>query len=108
MLISCGSGMPHWIAETNHAISPDGKAVIYESNLGGNRISATTWVKSTISSGGGGIFDIITNDTNGLKITWVSESKALIEYPADSKIIRQEFSTYFLGRTITIDYKTRN
>ncbi len=99
--------MPNWIHETNHSISPDGQIAVYQSTLDENRISVSAWFKSKIGSGDGGVFDIETKDSIGLEFSWISASKVLIEYPADSKILRQEFSSYFMGKTISIDYKRK-
>lgn len=107
LLLSCSSSMPRWIEEKKHAVSPDGKAVIYETILDGNQISVGTWVNSSSGSGGAGVFNIQSRDSSGVKLSWISDSTVLIEYPADSRIIRKEDSSFFAGRTINVKYKTK-
>jgi len=99
--------MPSWIKETYHAISPDGKAALYESIINGNNVSVGTWVIADIGSGGAGVFDIQTPDSSGVNLSWLSESTALVKYPQDAKIIRQEDSTFFAGRTIYLNYSVK-
>jgi hypothetical protein len=107
LLASCNQSMPTWLKESNHSISPDGNAAIYSYNLDNNRISVSTWINSTISSGGCGFFDIETYNNSGVKLSWISESNAQIEYPADAKILKQEDSCFFAGRIIKFYYKVK-
>lgn len=100
--------MPGWLHKTNHAISPDGKAAIYSSNNENNVISVSTWVNTTMGSGGAGVFNFKSLDKTEVGLIWISDNIAQIEYPVDSEIIRQEYSTYFAGRTIQFKYKQRN
>ena len=100
--------MPNWLLESNHAISPDGKAAIYSSKFDGNRISIGTQANTKIGTGGSGFFDIQTNDPSGVKLSWISDKVALIEYPKNSEIQRKEDSTFFGGRTIILNYKIKN
>lgn len=109
ILTSCNHQMPNWLIETNHSISPDGRAAIYSVYNTENKTTVVaTWVCSKFTSGGAGIFDIKTSDSSKIVLSWLSDSIAMIEYPANFEIIRQEDSTYFFGRTIKVKYKIKD
>ena len=106
VLSSCNKSFPDWITNNNHSLSPDGQVAIYSSRIGDN-ISVSTWVNSTMGSGGAGVFDIKTSDPEGVDLIWVSDSTAQIVYPENSNINRQEDSLFFAGRMIKLLYQTK-
>lgn len=89
-------------------VSPDEKALIYQSNYEENgtiNISLTTWVETGLMKGGAGIFNMKNNKLDTLKVMWTSDTSATIEYPNTATVSRQESKTYFAGRTIHLTYK---
>ncbi len=101
VLLSCSRSMPDWLLEADHAISPDGKAAIFQVQ-DGNRVSVSTWVISDYGGGGGGVFDITASAAADVKLSWLSDSTAQIVYPHDAEVLRQEDSSYFAGRVVFI------
>lgn len=88
--------------------SPDRKAIIYQSNSEENNItniSLTTWIETGFTNGGGGIFNIKNFELDTLRVSWTSDTSAIIEYPKTASIIRKESESYYSGRTIHLTYK---
>ena len=91
--------------------SPDGKAIIYQSNYEENKItsiSLTAWIETGFMNGGAGIFDIKNYRLDTVRVSWTSDTSAIIEYPKTASVIRKEAKTYFAGRTIHLTYKAIN
>jgi len=102
---SCSSGWPDWLLKRPHAISPDGKAAVYQNlNNQNNRykISVSTWVLGPWAAGGSGVFDYYYPSPAEAMLRWVDDSTVVIRYPEDAEIIRQERQTYFMGRHTNI------
>ncbi|MCF8297418.1 MAG: hypothetical protein K9J13_07755 [Saprospiraceae bacterium] len=109
-LTCCSTNTPDWIIKSNHAISPDGNAYIYQSSFVENdsvRISIATWIKTSVGNGGAGILDLIYSSDQQLELSWESDSIAKIKYPKNARIIRMENSSYFGGRETNIKYETK-
>lgn len=91
--------------------SPDGKAIIYQSNYEENKITSIsfeTWIETGFMNGGGGIFDIKNYRLDTIRVSWTSDTSAIIEYPKTASVIRRESKTYFAGRTIHLTYKAND
>jgi hypothetical protein len=108
LLSSCNSFPPNWITNSNHAVSPDGNAYIYQSSFSENdsiRISVATWIQTSIETGGAGILDIISDTDLNLEMNWQTDSTIVIKIPVNTRILRIEKSTFFGGRSTSIEYQ---
>jgi hypothetical protein len=107
LLVSCQSFQSDVTKELPRVISPDGKAIIYQSTFPEKdqfRIYLATWIQSQKGAGGGGIFDILLPTADTLKVVWTSDTTATIEYPSQATILRQNSSDYFYGRHTYLTY----
>ncbi|MBN7801068.1 hypothetical protein J0A67_09355 [Algoriphagus aestuariicola] len=105
---SCSQNNPNWLADLNHVISPDGKAIEYQTFYNVDTVfqtSVAAWITTPSGSGGGGIFDIQSASPIPLKLSWRNDSTVLIHYNSTGKVIRMEKEIYFLGRKTNIMYE---
>lgn len=106
-LTACTNSPPSWLLEKHHAVSPDGKAFVYQSVREAEdsvQISIATHIMGPMV-GGGGVFDIMMPENTLLDLHWVSDSTVVIGYPAIARILRQEASTQFLKRHTYFEYE---
>lgn len=99
---------PEWLLNNPHAISPDGKAALYIHTADSGRISVASWVHTDMATGGAGIFDLICPSNKEINLRWISDSLAEITYPRDARVIRQEFNSFFGGRSFQLRYTTKD
>ena len=105
----CSSGWPEWLLKAPLAVSPDGKAAVYQSlnKIDGKyTISVSTWIKGGWADGGSGIFDYHNESPAAVILNWESDTTIIIKYPEDADIIRQEYKIYFMGRATSIIYQS--
>ncbi len=103
---ACTNSPPSWLLEKHHAVSPDGKAYVYQSVLEAGdsvQISIATHIMGPMV-GGGGVFDVMMPGNTLLDLHWLSDSTVVIGYPAAARILRQETSTQFFKRHTYFEY----
>lgn len=112
LFVSCQTNAPSWVLEKHHSLSPDENAAIYQSSYFEDdsfNISLATWVSSSFSSGGSGVFDLKSKEDIKLSFDWVSDSIVVISYPKKTtRVLRKRSKTFFSGRTSHFQYNPLN
>jgi hypothetical protein len=104
LLAACQIAYPEWLMQSQHSISPDGKAALYIHSGDSTRVSIASWFTTSIGDGGAGVFDLYTDSMESIELIWHSDSLAEIKYPSLSTIIRKESRVFFGGRNLHLIY----
>jgi hypothetical protein len=107
IFFGCSFGMPDWLEDFNHTISPDGEAAIYHSVEefdGKFKISMYSHRNHRGISGGAGLFDFYYPESVNLKFRWINDSTVNVSYPSDAEILRKDSQDYYFGKIIYINY----
>lgn len=107
IFIGCNFGMPDWLEDFNHSISPDGKAAVYHSVQefdGKFKISMYSQRNHRGISGGAGLFDFYYSKSVNLRFNWINDSTVNVSYPGDADILRKESQDYYFGKIIYVNH----
>jgi hypothetical protein len=107
ILMGCSFGMPDWLEDFNHTISPNGKATIYHSVEefdGKFKISMYSHRNHRGISGGAGLFHFYYSKSVNLKFNWINDSTVNVIYPSDAEILNKDSQDYYFGKIIYINY----
>lgn len=107
LLSACSANPPDWLLNSHHAVAPDGLAYLYQHSLETGdsvQISVGTYVLQP-AAGGAGIFDIMAPIDTELDFRWLSDSVALIRYPANARVMRQTPTSQFFQRITSFRYE---
>jgi hypothetical protein len=90
-------------------MAPDGRAEASAFSLSGPWDPLNTQVLITVvvgdSVGGGGVFSAECRYTD-VRLTWLDADTLQISFPAGVRVQKQDESTYFCGKTISVAYTT--